>query len=175
MVQEYSDESITIRNLVDSDAESLSQYLMEPDVLRYYPMSNMAEVQESIKIWKHYGRRGNAYTAEVNHKPAGMAILYVNSFKKLAKQALFAIVVGDKYRGRGIGTKLMKHLMHEAKYTYDIYNLHLEVYDTNPAVSLYKRLGFTIYGEHENFMREQTSDKKRKKIMMEIDLRTIDI
>ncbi len=175
MVQEYSDESIKIRNLVDGDAEYLSQYLMEPEVLCYYPMSNMAEVQESIKIWKHYGRRGNAYTAEVGHKPAGMAILYVNTFKKPSRQALFAIVVGDKFRGKGIGTKLMKHLMHEAKHTYGIYNLHLEVYETNPAVSLYKRLGFTEYGVHENFMREQTSDEKRKKIMMEIDLRTIDI
>ena len=174
-MEEYSEESVTIRNLEDSDAEYLSQYLMEPEVLRYYPMSNMAEVQESIKIWKQYGRRGNAFTAEVNYKPAGMAIIYVNTFQKLSRQCLFAIVVGDKYRGKGVGTKLMKHLMHKAKHDFGVYNLHLEVYDGNPAISLYKRLGFTEYGVHEKFMREQTSDRKRKKIMMEIDLRTIDV
>lgn len=168
-------ENIHIRKLEESDSEYLSQFLMDPAVLEYYPMSNMAEVQESIKIWLFYARKGHAFTIEVNKKPAGMAILYVNSFKKLARQSLFAIVVGDKYRGRGLGTKLMKHLMKEAKYTYGIYNLHLEVYEGNPAYSLYKRLGFKEYAVHENFMREQLSDKKRKKIMMEIDLRKIDL
>ncbi|MCH9617480.1 MAG: hypothetical protein SP4CHLAM5_05220 [Chlamydiia bacterium] len=168
-------QNIQIRKLVEADSYYLSQFLMDPAVLEFYPMSNMAEVQESIKIWLFYARKGHAYTIEVNNKPAGMAILYVNSFKKLARQSLFAIVVGDKYRGKGLGTKLMKHLIKEAKDTYGIYNLHLEVYEGNPACSLYKRLGFKEYAAHDNFMREQVSDRKRKKIMMELDLRTIDL
>ena len=89
---------IKIRTLVEADTYFLSQYLMDPKVLDFFPMSNMAEVQEALKIWLFYARKGQAYTVEVNGVPAGMAVLYVNSFKKLAKQALFAIVVGENFR-----------------------------------------------------------------------------
>ena len=168
-------DKITIRNLVEADLYILSEYLMDPQVLKFYPMSNMTEVQEALKIWLFYARKGHAYTVEVNHKPAGMAILYVNSYKKLAKQSLFAIVIGDKYRGKGIGTKLMKYLMKEAKHTYGIINLHLEVYEGNPAYSLYERLGFKEYAVHKNFMKEQNGDKRNKKIMMQINLNETEI
>ena len=104
-----------------------------------------------------------------------MAILYVNAFKKLAKQSLFAIVMGEKFRGKGLGTKLMHHIMKVAKETYGIINLHLEMYEGNPAYSLYKRLGFKDYAVHEKFMREQIGDKKKKKVMMQLDLREIEI
>ena len=163
-------EDTTIRTLVEADQYFLSQYLMDPSVLDFFPMCNLSEVTEALKIWLYYARKGQAYTIEVNGKPAGFAILYVNVFKKLAKQSLFAIVVGDKYRGKGVGTKLMRYLMKEAKHTYGITNLHLEMYEGNPAYSLYKRLGFKDYAVHENFMREQLTDKKKKKIMMQMNL-----
>jgi len=162
--------TISIRTLVEADQYYLSQYLMDPSVLDFFPMCNMTEVGEALKIWLYYARKGQAYTIEVDHKPAGFAILYVNVFKKLAKQALFAIVVGDTYRGKGVGTKLLQHIIYEAKHTYGIVNLHLEMYEGNPAYSLYKRLGFKDYGAHEQFMREQLTEKKKKKIMMQMNL-----
>ena len=168
-------DNVNIRGLVEADQYFLSEYLMDPSVLDFFPMSNMTEVQEAMKIWLFYARKGQAYTIEVNHKPAGMAILYVNTFKKLAKQSLFAIVIGEKYRGKGIGTKLMQYLMKEAKHKYGIINLHLEMYEGNPAYSLYKRLGFKDYGVHDKFMKEQMGDKKKKKLMMELNLDEVDI
>lgn len=169
------EQDINIRTLVEADQYYLSQYLMDPAVLDFFPMSNMTEVQEAMKIWLYYARKNQAYVIEVNHKPAGMAILYVNTFEKLAKQSLFAIVIGEKYRGKGLGTKLLHHIMKEAKYKYGIINLHLEMYEGNPAYSLYKRLGFKDYAVHDKFMKEQNGPKKKKKIMMEMDLREINI
>lgn len=164
-------ENITIRTLVEADTYYLSQYLMDPAVLDFFPMANMAEVQEAIKIWLFYARKGQAFTVEVGGVPAGMAVLYVNSFEKLAKQALFAIVVGEKFRGKGVGTKFLQFLIKEAKEKYNMINLHLEMYEGNPAYSLYKRFGFKDYGVHECFMREQNSQRKKKKLMMQLDLR----
>ena len=169
------DDDIKIRVLVEADQYYLAQYLMDPSVLDFFPMSNMTEVQEAIKNWLYYARKGQAYTVEVNHKPAGMAILYINSFKKLSRQSLFAIVVGEEFRGKGIGTKFLKFLMKEAKNTYGVRNLHLEVYENNPAYSLYKRFGFKDYGVHHKFMREQKTDLKKKKLMMQLDLTEVDV
>lgn len=168
-------ENIKIRTLVEADVYFLSQYLMDPAVLDFFPMCNMTEVQEAVKIWLFYARKGQAYTVEVNNIPAGMAVLYVNTFKKLSKQALFAIVIGEKFRGKGIGTKFLKFLIKQAKQTYGIVNLHLEMYENNPAYSLYKRFGFKDYGVHEKFMREQCSNKKKKKLMMQLDLTDVEI
>ncbi|NGX26957.1 MAG: hypothetical protein K940chlam6_00884, partial [Chlamydiae bacterium] len=32
--------------------------------------------------------------------------------------------------------------------------LHLEVYETNPAINLYRRLGFTEFGIQKKFIKE---------------------
>ena len=46
------------------------------------------------------------------------------------------------YRGRGIGTWIMRHLLDEAARFKKPVTLHVEPY--NPAVRLYQRLGFRV-------------------------------
>lgn len=53
-----------------------------------------------------------------------------------------SIALLPEYRGRGIGTDLLKHLIDEARQIYPA--LSLSVSPGNPAVRLYKRLGFEV-------------------------------
>lgn len=48
----------------------------------------------------------------------------------------------DKYRGRKIGTKILTELIEESNKTAKKLTLHVE--QNNPALKLYKRLGFRI-------------------------------
>ena len=75
-------------------------------------------------------------------------------YKKLAHQCLLSIIVGGGYRNQGIGTILMNNLMHLAKEYFRMEVLYLEVYQDNPAVSLYKRFGFKEVGLQRYFMKE---------------------
>ncbi len=73
----------------------------------------------------------------------------------MAHQFLFAIIVDEKYRGKGIGAKLLRELMELAKERFKLEYIHLEVYQGNPAINLYRRLGFEQYGIHRRFMKDK--------------------
>lgn len=167
-------EVVNIRVMVEADLFYLKGWLLDPVVLGWFPMSNLNEVEDALKIWQIYARQGSAYTIELNGVPCGAANLYVNSYEKLKYQSLFAIVISKEHRGKGLGTKLLKFLMHEAKHRYGIRNLHLEVYEGNPAHHLYQRMGFRDYGRHDRFLKE-ADGSYHAKILMQIDLTDVEV
>jgi ribosomal protein S18 acetylase RimI-like enzyme len=56
------------------------------------------------------------------------------------------IALAPAFRGRGIGTSLLRELMEEADSSARKLSIHVEM--NNPARSLYDRLGFKPAGEH---------------------------
>ena len=168
-MNKIENERINIRKGVEADMPALSQILNDPEVLKFYPMSNSKEVTEALKVWNYYMRQGSVYAVDIDHKTAGLAVVYVSSYKKLKRQALFAIVVGKKFRGKGVGTKLMEHIIDEAKNVWGIKLLHLEMYEGNPARSLYDRFGFKFYAEHKRFLKDAEGNY-RSKVMMQLEL-----
>jgi ribosomal protein S18 acetylase RimI-like enzyme len=56
------------------------------------------------------------------------------------------IVLAPDFRGRGIGTSLLRSLMREADASRRKLSIHVEM--NNPARTLYDRLGFIPVGEH---------------------------
>lgn len=165
----YNDDKLFCRVMVDADIFYLTEYLMDPSVLVYFPMNNLREVEEATKVWQSYARQNLAFTIEFEGKPVGMAILYVHTSEKLKHQCLFAIVVAKEYRGKGIGTRLLRYIMKQAKEKFGVTLLHLEVYEGNPAYNLYYREGFRKYGEHKKFLKD-VEGPYHTKVMMQIDL-----
>lgn len=147
--------SITIRHATLEDSPLLQKWLMDPDVLRWFPMMNEKEIEDSVRIWMSYTRFNAGIAAEIDGVPCGLANLYIQPFKKFSHQCLFSIIVGEGFRGKGVGTALLKHLMKMAKEQFHIEILHLEVYDGNPAIHLYQRMGFKEYGRHPRFIKEE--------------------
>ncbi len=168
-VEKYNDEDIKIRGMVEADSFALTEILMDPVLLSWFPMTDLNEVNDAVRVWQMYARKNSAYTVDIDNIPVAMAVIYVNSFEKLAHQSLFAIVVDPKYRNRGIGTHLLRHIMKEAKNTFGITLLHLEVYEGNPAYNLYSREGFSEYGKHKKFLKQRDGTYGTK-ILMQISL-----
>ncbi len=159
---------ISIRFMAEADAEYLTKWLLQPNVLQYFPMYDLREVEDSVKNWISYSKIQSGLTAEWNGEPCGCANLNIMPYKKLAHQCLLSIVVDEKYRNKGVGTALIEDLMKLAKEKFHIELLHLEVYEHNPAIRLYQRLGFKEYGIQRHFIKEQ--DKYVGKIYMQRDL-----
>ncbi len=75
-------------------------------------------------------------------------------------------MVDPHFRNRKVGEKLMKHLIHLAKTNFQISLLHLQVYEGNPAISFYKRLGFIEFGRQSHWILE-SDGQPRARIFME--------
>jgi ribosomal protein S18 acetylase RimI-like enzyme len=79
---------------------------------------------------------------EVDGSPAGR--LYVH--RGPSDIRIMDIALAPAFRGRGIGTRLLRALMDEADSSARKLSIHVE--QNNPARSLYDRLGFLPAGEH---------------------------
>jgi ribosomal protein S18 acetylase RimI-like enzyme len=148
-----------------SDAKYMIKWLDDEKILHWFPMSTKAEIEDSVNVCMGYVKYKAILTAEYKKVPCGIACLYLQGFKKFAHQCLFVIVLDQQYRQKGIGTELMKELMVLAKERFGIEILHLEVYDTNPAVSFYEKLGFVKYGYQKNFVKEKDGSYLGKILM----------
>lgn len=162
---------IHIRSSKEEEAPLLAQWIAQPDDLRWFPMTDQREIDDSVRIWLGCARLGASFTAEYKGEIAGMAVLYIQPYQKFVHHCLFAIIVSEKYRNLGIGRALIEHFEKAAREQFHIEILHLEVYDTNPAIHLYERLGFKEYGRHPRFIKE--NGKYIGKILMQKELKRL--
>jgi RimJ/RimL family protein N-acetyltransferase len=145
---------LELRYTILEDSSFLKEWLMEPGILRGFPMQDPPEVDDSVKHWIGFSKYKSSLTATIEGKPVGIATLCLMPYRKLAHQCLLSIIVSKEARGKGVGTILLNNLMHLAKEYFGIEVLYLEVYEGNPALSLYHRFGFHEVGYQKHFMKE---------------------
>lgn len=160
---------LTFRFAEDSDQKDLIEWLLQPGVLQGFPLTDLREIEDAARIWVGYSKHHAVLTALWDGVPCGIAVLYIQPYQKLAHQCLLAIIVDEKYRGTGVGEKLMKELMALGKERFKLEFVHLEVYEGNRAINLYRRLGFEEYGVQRHFIKEVQDGKPRYigKILMQ--------
>jgi len=146
---------LTIRFGQESDQKYLIEWLLQPGVLEGFPLADLREIEDAARIWISYSKQMAVLTALWDGVPCGIANLYLQPYKKFAHQSLLAIIIDEKLRGKGVGTKLMKELLSLAKERFKLEFVHLEVYEGNRAINLYRRLGFEEYGVHRKFIKDQ--------------------
>ena len=108
------------------------------------------------KAYEKWGRDGDTALVAINNKTKEIiGIVWARLFRKNdpsygfvdEKTPDMAIAVKAEYRGKGIGTQLLKNLIITLKGN-GFNAISLSVEERNPALRLYKRLGFEII-KHE--------------------------
>ena len=157
MVQEQVGQPIsglTVRYTHPTDGDHLKEWLMDKSVASWFPMANEAEITDAVYRWISFHRVESSITVEKDGKVCGIATLYLQAYQKLIHQSEFGIIVAPEFRNQGIGTFLIKSLMRLAKEKFRIELLHLQVYAENPAIHLYKRMGFREFGRQSHWIKE---------------------
>ncbi len=157
---------LEIRFSDTSIEEHLREWFNEPGVLRWYPCQEKKEVEDTVKMLTSFTRWRCALTAFVKDKPVGFAVLFLHAYKKIAHQCLFGMLVDSDYRNQGIGTQLVMHILELGKKNFNLEVMYLEVFEGNPAINLYRRLGFREVGYHKYWLKEDDGSY-RSKIVME--------
>ncbi len=143
----------TTRITDESDIPYIREWFNDPGVLRWFPMLTPFEIDDSMRYWAYFASINGGLTAVLEDKPVGAALLNLNSGQKTKHQCLISIIVDASVRGRGIGGQLLVALEERAR-SLRLTMLHLEVYEGNPAIHLYERAGYKVYGKQEKFIKE---------------------
>lgn len=93
-----------------------------------------------------------------NEAPGRAAAGFVLSRHVLDEEELLLIAVAPGCRDRGIGTILINHLFDAAR-TRGITRIYLEMRRGNPALHLYRKLGFEPIGERPNYYRMANGER----------------
>ncbi len=160
---------LNVRFATEEDGEYLTKWFEEPGVLRWFPCQEQKEVEDTVKMLVGFSRWKCALVAEYDGVPVGFAVLFLHAYKKIAHQCLFGMIVDQEYRNMGIGTQLVLHIFELAKKNFNLETLYLEVFEGNPAISLYRRMGFKEVGYHKHWLKEDDG-QFRSKISMEKEL-----
>lgn len=148
-------DGLKIRLTKQEDAKVMRPWFDDKEILRWFPMLEDKEIDDSVMRWVSFARYDCSLTAEYEGEVCGISTLYLQPYKKLMHQCEFGIIVGPSFRGKGIGSLLLNSLMYMAKTKFNIEILHLQVYGGNPAMRLYKRFGFKEFGRQEGWIKEE--------------------
>ena len=144
---------IKIRPATNADLPFLREMLSEAaavsETIRLMSSEQVLALPLMLRILENQGRRGDfgfvAETGDGSRAGAIWARLFPENERGhgfvSAEIPELAVAVAPAFRGRGVGTKLLENLISEArKLNYPA--LSLSVARQNPALKLYRRLGF---------------------------------
>lgn len=150
---------IVFREATPGDAAELLKHLQavgaETDNLSYGKDTFLISPEREAKFIDRFYKSQNdiMLIALCGDVVVGNAIVERNKIKRYNHRAELSLTVLREFWGRGIGSELMRRMIDFAK-SVGIEILYLEVRaDNERAVSLYKKFGFSLIGEYENFFK----------------------
>lgn len=145
---------IDIRYTRPMDGAYLRRWLLEPQVLYRFPMSDEKEIDQALQCWMGYCKWQSSLTAVDQHTPCGIATLFLVPYQKIRHHAAFKICVDPARWRQGIGESLVKNIKHLAKEYFHLEAIHIEVFgDDSPLIPLLKKFSFKEFARQENYVR----------------------
>ena len=150
MVMDYK-----IRRILEGEDSLLKEFLYEaifvPDGVPAPPKSIISQPELQVYI-TGFGKKKDdiGLVAEVEKKPIGAVwVRIMDDYGHIDNDTpSFAISLYKDYRGMGIGTALMKEMLHILKER-GYKKASLAVQKANYAVKMYQKIGFVIVDENE--------------------------
>ena len=167
----------TLRSPVETDAAQMMDYLKTTAAETEHGLSYPEELdfsveEEAVFIANAASGAGSIMISAFDgDKLVGNASLAcIINRKKTAHRAEFGIAILKSDWGQGLGRKLVSELISAATRA-GYSQLELEVVATNhSAISLYKKLGFEVYGERPNSFKLKNGTYSNE-LLMVLDLK----
>ncbi len=146
------------------DLASLQEWLSVPGACDDFPFGD-EEKEEALKNWVGFSKYKASLTGTMKGVPCAIGTLFLMPYKKVAHHAGFYMIVEEKERRKGIGTSMVKNLIHLAKTRFKLESLHVEVFEPSSLRPMLKKWGLKCSRAKDNFVHLGAAHRPR--ILME--------
>lgn len=148
------EEEYDIRYSQQADLDLLKEWLSFEEAMRWYPVSSPKNAEVMASNWIGFSRFKASLTAVYKEKAVGIATLFLMPYRKLIHHAMLYLIVAPTEWRKGVGTSLLRNIAHLGKNGFRLEQLHGEVYEGCPIVSLLKKGGYQEIARQEKAVKE---------------------
>ena len=140
-------QTVIVREADKTDGKTIEDIINSIASEKYLVVPDQSRKDWDIAIEEIKKRNSLIIVAQVNEQVVGMAHLVKGRLPKNKHVGSLGISILKNFRGNGIGNAMMNYMIEWTKRQKDLEKISLTVFSTNnPAINLYKKLGFTIEG-----------------------------
>ncbi|NGX33216.1 MAG: hypothetical protein K1060chlam4_01277, partial [Candidatus Anoxychlamydiales bacterium] len=118
---------LDIRYTQMSDYGHLFKWLKEKENNEWFIFSTKKEIENSARNWIGFSKFKASLTGVLNDRVVAIANLFLMPYKKLAHEAMIYLIVDKDFRKKGIGSDMLKNLIHLAKNDFKLETIFVEV------------------------------------------------
>lgn len=159
-----------IRYTQIADEPLVRQWLLIPEIRKWYPPSSDGDVDGFVRNWVGFSRYNASLTALYNNEVVGVGTIFLMPYIKVAHLCMMYMVVAPDMQRKGVGTSLIRNIKHLAKTRFRLESMHCEVWDGCPITELLKKQGFKEIVRQENFVKLPDEKGFRARLIIEADL-----
>lgn len=153
-----------IRFTEERDLEFLQRLFSDPAVCDDFPFG-FEEKDEALKNWIGFCKFKASLTGVIGDAPCAIATLFLMPYRKVAHHCSFLIIVDPEHRKKGIGTSMVRNILHLAKTKFRLESVHVEVYEPSLLLPIVQKLNFVEFARQEDYVK--TDGCSRPRILLE--------
>lgn len=140
-----------ILSTVDSDiAEEIREQRNNPDLFKWFRQPTIISASNQInwidKIQNDSTIQMYSVYGEVDKDTCLVGVVGLTSIDYIHSKAELSIYIFPEYFNRGFGTEACKAILDIGFNTFNLNRIWAEVFEGNPAIKLYEKVGFILEG-----------------------------
>ncbi len=149
-----------IRFSEESDLGALESWFEAPDATKDFPFG-LEEKADALKNWIGFSKFKASLTGTMHDKPCAIGTLFLMPYRKVAHHCSFYLIVDPQHRRQGIGTSMVRNLLHLAKTRFRLESVHVEIFLPCPLLSIVQKLNFHEFARQENYVHQNGHTRPR--------------
>lgn len=134
------------------DIAYLSSWLSYPGACDDFPFT-FEEKDDAIRNWIGFSKYKASLTGTIDGNVVAIGTLFLMPYKKVAHHCSFYLIVDPEHRRKGIGTSLVRNLLHLAKSRFRLEGLYAELFLPCALETVLTRLDFHPFAKQDDFVK----------------------
>jgi RimJ/RimL family protein N-acetyltransferase len=163
--QESSCRKVHLRRLTGDDVDKTFAWRNDPSIYKWCRQNDVLHYNNHANWFNSLGKDPSIsmYAIEANdmenetpvgnvlglsHDTLMVGVCGLTSIDLINRRAEFSMYIGPEYQGKGYGEAALRQLIRKGFHTYGLNCIWGETFDGNPALNLFKKVGFSHDGTH---------------------------